>query len=102
MTLVNGPFLDLFWELASPGVNTRVAAVGKLMTVSVSDVDASTAAYVLQRLVGGLQSWREGARAGCACALTCMLRHRTVSAVAVAGSAPGCYSSTLVVIIISM
>ena len=91
MTLVNGTFLDLFWELASPGVNTRVAAVGKLMDY-VSDVDASTAAYVLQRLVGGLQSWREGARAGSACALTCLLRHRTVSTVAVVGSAPGCCS----------
>mmetsp|Transcript_31705 Transcript_31705/g.95253 ORF Transcript_31705/g.95253 Transcript_31705/m.95253 type:complete len:219 (+) Transcript_31705:1227-1883(+) len=80
---MDGAFLDLFWQLASTAADARKAAALDLVKRLKAAPDAAAAAYALKRLVGGLLSPRDGARAGCACALTALLRDGAVSPAAV-------------------
>ena len=83
---MDGAFLDLFWSLASKGAATRNAAVASLLE-KVQGGDEKMAAYALKRLMGGLLSPRDGARVGCATALTSLLRAGAVAPAAVVAHA---------------
>ena len=78
---LDSAFLDLFWQLASASKKARTAAAAALDDAL--QQDASKAPYALKRLLGGLASPRDGARAGCACALSQLLRSEAVTADAV-------------------
>ncbi|CAH0370254.1 unnamed protein product [Pelagomonas calceolata] len=78
---LDSAFLDLFWQLASASKKARTAAAAALDDAL--QQDASKAPYALKRLLGGLASPRDGARAGCACALAQLLRSEAVTADAV-------------------
>ena len=78
---MDSAFLDLFWQLASASKKARTAAAAALDDAL--QQDASKAPYALKRLLGGLASPRDGARAGCACALSQLLRSEAVTADAV-------------------
>lgn len=73
---MDGAFLDLFWQLASPSKKARTAAAAQLDEAL--RTDPSIAPYALKRLLGGLASPRDGARVGCACALAAALRSGTI------------------------
>ena len=75
---LDSAFLDLFWQLASASKKARTAAAAALDDAL--QQDASKAPYALKRLLGGLASPRDGARAGCACALSQLLRSESITA----------------------